>query len=68
MKVWDEGYYEIISRYQDTEIKIIEVVQEITDEKAPDAPEEVKTGDNTKVSVSVIIGIFDTVQNYQDKR
>lgn len=68
MKVWDEGYYEITSCYQDIEIKVIEVVQEITDEKAPDAPEEVKTGDNTKVSVSVIIGIFDNVQNYQDKR
>ena len=37
---------------------MIEVVQEITNEKAPDAPEEVKTGDNTMLIIPVIIGIL----------
>ena len=31
---------------------------EITNEKAPDAPEEVKTGDNTMLIIPVIIGIL----------
>lgn len=59
-----EGYvakdesYEITFRYQDAETKVIEVVQEITNEKAPDAPEEVKTGDDTMLIVPVIIGIL----------
>ncbi|MBM6801850.1 hypothetical protein H6B07_04045 [Mediterraneibacter glycyrrhizinilyticus] len=59
-----EGYvakdesYEITFSYQDAETKVIEVVQEITNEKAPDAPEEVKTGDDTMLIVPVIIGIL----------
>ena len=36
----------------------MQVVQEITNEKAPDAPEEVKTGDNTMLIIPVIIGIL----------
>ena len=42
--VANEESYEITFSYQDAETKVIEVVQEITNEKAPDAPEEVKTG------------------------
>ena len=33
-------------------------IQEITNEKAPDAPEEVKGGNNTMLIVPVIIGIL----------
>lgn len=56
--VANEESYEITFSYQDTETKVIEVVQEITNEKAPDAPEEVKTGDNTMLIIPVIIGIL----------
>ena len=56
--VANETSYEITFRYQDAETKVIEVVQEITNEKAPDAPEEVKTGDDTMLIVPVIIGIL----------
>ena len=55
--VANEESYEITFSYQDAETKVIEVVQEITNEKAPDAPEEVKTGDNTLI-IPVIIGIL----------
>lgn len=37
---------------------MFEVVQEITNEKELDAPEEVKTGDNTMMIVLVFIGIL----------
>ncbi len=56
--VANEESYEITFSYQDAETKVIEVVQEITNEKAPDAPEEVKTGDNTMLIVPVIIGLL----------
>ena len=56
--VANEESYEITFSYQDAETKVIEVVQEITNEKAPDAPEEVKTGDNTMLIIPVIIGIL----------
>lgn len=38
--------------------KVIEVVQEITNEKASDASEKVKTRDNTMLIAPVIIGIL----------
>lgn len=56
--VANEESYEITFSYQDAETKVIEVVQEITNEKVPDAPEEVKTGDNTMLIIPVIIGIL----------
>lgn len=38
---------------------MFEVVQEITNEKELDAPEEVTTGDNTRLIALVLIGILE---------
>ena len=56
-----EGPYATIFHYQDTETKVIEVVQELTKGKAPDAPKKVKTGDNTMLIVPMNIGILAVV-------
>ena len=40
---------------------MFEVVQEITNEKELDAPEEVNTGDNIMLIVLVLIGILAVV-------
>ena len=53
-----DDVYAIDFLYQESETKVTEAIQEITNEKAPDAPEEVKTGDNTMLFVPVIIGIL----------
>ena len=59
--VANEESYEITFRCQDTETKVIEVVQELTKGKAPDAPKKVKTGDNTMLIVPMNIGILAVV-------
>mgnify|MGYP001776150870 CR=1 FL=1 len=56
--VANEESNEIIFSYQDSETKVTEEkeIQEITNEKTPDASEEVKTGKNTTLIVPVTIG------------